>query len=309
MMMASRTLRVFSIILLFLSTLTSAWPWPRWLPGVDTLIVRRADDPNSSSSTGTNAASSASQTPKQSTSADSQSQSSTKSTKQSGDPSTTGAKSTLYSVYFETETIVSGGHTSTETKTFTSTENTPSHPTTYADTLPAGSIAMITPAVIDGPQYYRVGSNVTFVWNYTNVLATPTAVDILATCTANNYLYPIALNQTVGNATGAVTWDTGAYQATAVEHQLLTDMYTLVIYDAASGISATAQPGYLAVYEQYAFGVYTPQAATSLASFVCATCSGALSDMERRALKTVFGVCIITVLSFTWFVGGLGVIW
>jgi hypothetical protein len=168
---------------------------------------------------------------------------------------------------------------------------------------------MITPAVISGPQYFKIGDFVTFAWNYTNLLATPTAVDIVATCTANQQLYTIAANQTVGNSTGAVTWDTGSYQATALQNPLLTQTYTLIIYDAASQISATAQPGYLAVYDQYTFGMYTPQPYTPLADWKCATCSGALSDMERRALGGMLGMCIITVLSFTWFVGGLGVIW
>jgi hypothetical protein len=168
---------------------------------------------------------------------------------------------------------------------------------------------MITPAVISGPQYYKIGEFVTFVWNYTNVLATPTAVNVMATCTANQQLYTLAANQTVGNSTGAVTWDTGAYQATAVQDPLLTETYTLIIYDAASSISATAQPGYLAVYNQYTFGMYSPQPYTPLNEYICATCSGALSDMERRALGMVFGMGLITILSFTWFVGGLGVIW
>jgi hypothetical protein len=168
---------------------------------------------------------------------------------------------------------------------------------------------MITPAVIAGPQYYKIGDYVTFVWNYTDVLATPTAVNIMATCTANQQLYTLAANQTVGNSTGAVTWDTGAYQATAVQDPLLTETYTLIIYDAASSISATAQPGYLAVFNQYTFGMYSPQPYTPLNEYVCATCSGALSDMERRALGMVFGMGLITILSFTWFVGGLGVIW
>jgi len=63
------------------------------------------------------------------------------------------------------------------------------------------------------------------------------------------------------------------------------------------------------VYDQYSFGMYTPQPYTPLNEFKCATCSGALSDMERRALGMVFGMAMITVLSFTWFVGGLGVVW
>ena len=38
--------------------------------------------------------------------------------------------------------------------------------------------------------------------------------------------------------------------------------------------------------------------------FVCATCSGAMSEMERQTLKFVFGMGAIAVLSFTWFAGG-----
>lgn len=168
---------------------------------------------------------------------------------------------------------------------------------------------MLTPNIMSGSQFFKIGDFVTFAWNYTSLLATPTAINVMATCTANQQLYTIAMNQTVGNATGAVTWDTGSYQSTALSDPLLTDVYTLIIYDAASSISATAQAGYLAVYDQYQFGMYTPQPYTPLNEYKCATCSGALSDMERRALGMVFGMACITVLSFTWFVGGLGVIW
>lgn len=104
-------------------------------------------------------------------------------------------------------------------------------------------------------------------------------------------------------------WDTGAYQATAVSDPLLTETYTLIIYDADSSISAVAAPGYLSAFDNYAFGMYTGQPYTPLNEYKCATCSGALSDMERRALGMVLGVSVVTVLSFTWFVGGTGVIW
>jgi hypothetical protein len=162
---------------------------------------------------------------------------------------------------------------------------------------------------MSGAQYYKIGDFVTFAWNYTSLLATPTAINIMATCTENNQLYTLALNQTIGNSTGAVTWDTGSYQATAASAPLLTETYTLIIYDAASSISATAQAGYLAVYDQYTFGMYSPQAYTPLADYTCATCSAAFSDMERRAIGMVVGMSVLTVLSFTWFVGGTGVIW
>jgi hypothetical protein len=168
---------------------------------------------------------------------------------------------------------------------------------------------MMTPAVSSGQQYYKIGDFVTFGWNYTSLSATPTAINVMATCTANQQLYTIAMNQTITNATNAVTWDTHGYQATAVQNPLLTQTYTLLIYDAAGGVSATAQAGYLAVFNSYTFGMYSPQAYTPLGEFKCATCSGALGDMERRALGMVLGMGALSVLSFTWFVGGLGVIW
>lgn len=150
----------------------------------------------------------------------------------------------------------------------------------------------------------------TFAWNYTSLLATPTAVDVMATCTAAQQLYTIAMNQTVsGNSTGVVTWDTGSYQATAASDPLLTDTYTLIIYDAASSISATAQPGYLGVYDTYVFGMYSPQPYTDLSGWKCATCSAGVGDTEKRALGLMVGMVVLTVASFGWFVNGLGVIW
>jgi hypothetical protein len=116
------------------------------------------------------------------------------------------------------------------------------------------------------------------------------------------------MNQTITNATGAITWDTGSYQTTAAA-PLPVASYTLVIYDADSALTAAARPGYLAAYTQYTFAMYTPQPYTPLAEFKCATCSAAIGDMERRALGFLLGMGAITVLSFTWFVGGLNVIW
>jgi hypothetical protein len=167
---------------------------------------------------------------------------------------------------------------------------------------------MMTPNVFSST-YVKIGDYATFVFNITSVEATPTAVNVLATCTANSQLYTIAMNQTLANSTGAVIWDTGAYQATNVQNPLLTETYTLIIYDAAQSESALPQPGYLETFDSYIFGMYVPQVYTPLGDFQCATCSGALSDMERKALGMVFGMCVITVLSFTWFTVGLGVIW
>jgi len=116
---------------------------------------------------------------------------------------------------------------------------------------------MITPAVISGPQYYKIGDWVTFAWNYTSLSATPSAIDVLASCAANSATYTLTLNQSVSE-TGKILWDTGAYQSTATV-PLLTNTYTLIIYAADSSISAVPKAGYLAVQETFTFGMYTPQ--------------------------------------------------
>lgn len=209
----------------------------------------------------------------------------------------------------ESSTEKSEKHSSKE-KSSESKKKTPvtTH-TTYDARLPAGGVSMITPNALSGAEYYKIGDYVTFAWNYTSLSATPTAINVMASCSLNSELYPIAMNQSVGDTTGAATWDTGKYQSTAAS-PLPMATYTLVIYDAASAVTAVAGAGYLGVFDSYSFGMYTPQAYTPLADgFQCVTCSGALSNMERQALGFMFTMGAITVLSFTWFVGGINIIW
>ena len=118
------------------------------------------------------------------------------------------------------------------------------------------------------------------------------------------------MNQTIqANATQSLVWDSGSYQQTALADPLLTEKYTLIIYDAASAITANAKAGYLASFNQYSFGMYEKQRYVPKEEYVCVTCSGALGDMEKRAMGMMFGMCAITVMSFSWFVGGTGIIW
>ncbi|KAF7941013.1 hypothetical protein BELL_0172g00100 [Botrytis elliptica] len=306
-MRAQRSIQLYSIILLCFSTFVAAWPWPRWLPEMDSLIVARQDSSSSSAADNTasetaSATASATTAPKSTNTAsetgsqsatDSQSASKTSSGSGTNKATTSGSKTTSGTAKSGSSkpTAKSGGNS-----------------TSYNATYPAGGISLLTPAAAS-TTYFKIGDYITFAWNYTSLEATPTAVNIMATCKANAQLYTIATNQTVSNATQAVTWDTSAYQSTAVGNPLLTETYTLIIYDAERSINAPYEPGYLSVYNSYAFGMYSPQPYTPLSDWVCATCSGALSDMERRALKLMFGMGVITVLSFTWFVTGLGVIW
>ncbi|SMY20820.1 unnamed protein product [Zymoseptoria tritici ST99CH_1A5] len=173
----------------------------------------------------------------------------------------------------------------------------------YDPRLPAGGVSMITPNALTS-QYYKIKDHVTFAWNYTSLSATPSAIDVLATIAGKDKLYTIAENLTVSE-TQTLVWDTGEFQASATE-PLLTDKYTLIIYDAAGDISQTPKAGYLGVNKQFVFGMYSPQPYTPIADYVCATCSGALSTFEKQTILALCGMACLTVLSFGWFTGVAG---
>jgi len=173
--------------------------------------------------------------------------------------------------------------------------------TVFDPLLPAGGIELQTPALIDGAQYYKVGDYITFGWNYTSLSVTPTAIDIFATCVTNQALYTIALNQTV-ESSGLVVWDTKPTPSPP----FVVATYTLIIYDADSSISATPAAGYLSAFDQYTFGMYTPQPYVPWKDYQCVACNSATS-MERQTVGFLFGMAAVTVLSFTWFASGFGI--
>jgi len=187
--------------------------------------------------------------------------------------------------------------------------------------LPAGGVNMITPSALAQTTYYRISDHVTFAWNYTSLSVKPSRIDAIVSCSANSASYTLLSNASF-EKTGSVVWDTlPDVTGTA---PLLTETYTLVIYDAAEAVTAVAGPGRLGVSNDFMFGMYLPQSYTPLScklsgqteiaisdtltartAWKCAVCSAAISDTERQALKFMFGMCLVTVLSFTWFVSGL----
>ena len=165
---------------------------------------------------------------------------------------------------------------------------------------------MITPAVTAQMALYKIENTVTFVWNYTSLQGTPTAVDVLASCSFATRTWTLTQNMTF-ETQGTYTWDTKKFQEDNKANQLLTEQYTLIIYDSDGGISATPEAGYLNTFQGLMFGMYEKQSYTPLASgWQCASCSGAMSDMDKRAIGFALTMCTVTVLSFTWFVTGLG---
>lgn len=164
---------------------------------------------------------------------------------------------------------------------------------------------MITPGIFDTMQYYRIGDWVEFAWNYTSLKVTPTAIDILASCSANQGTFTIAVNQSV-EETGRVYWDTQAYKDSGKNPQLLTNMYTLIIYDADSSVSARPKPGYLQTFQMHQFGMYEPRKYVPWDEFQCVGCNSALSSHELSVLR-IFAITGTTMLtSFLFFTYNFG---
>jgi len=166
---------------------------------------------------------------------------------------------------------------------------------------------MLTPAATLGTQLYRIGDQVTWAWNYTNLQANPTAIDVLVSCPKATQTWTLTQNMTF-QTLGSLTWDT-EQQATAAQSPLLTEEYVLVIYDADSSISAVPSAGYLGVYSQFSFGMYTPQPYSNLSDWNCATCTSAASSLDKRAVGLAMSMSLITLLSFTWFIAGPRAFW
>ncbi|KAI0603296.1 hypothetical protein F4775DRAFT_22870 [Biscogniauxia sp. FL1348] len=270
-----------------------ATAWPGWLPDIDSLVVRQDATTTAESTaqeTGATTATDASST---------------------DDSTETSADSTATSTGNEPQTtnLNTGGITSSGTRTGTATgtkgtSKTTSHKT-YDAQDGAGGVAMITPATTDGTTLYRIDNTVpiTWVWNYTSLQGTPSAIDVMISCSTVSATWTLTQNMTF-EPTATFTWDSNAFQESNIASPLVVEQYTLLIIDSDSSVSATAEPGYLAAYNGFQFGMYTSRPYTALGEWKCATCSAASGDLDRKALGFAVTMSIITVMSFTWYVTG-----
>ncbi|KAI8937114.1 hypothetical protein NX059_006328 [Plenodomus lindquistii] len=176
-------------------------------------------------------------------------------------------------------------------------------PKTYDPRLPAGGISMITPAAIAGDTFYKVGDWVTFAWNYTSLSQTPSNIDVLASCTANQATYTIAVNMSAKQT--EVLWNTG--ETPEGQAPFLTNKYTLLIYDSDSSVSAAPQAGYLAPFSGLSFGMYTPQPYVDYSDgYTCPNCNGALSQFERMTISALLMTTGTTIGSLIYFTYAFG---
>lgn len=151
---------------------------------------------------------------------------------------------------------------------------------------------------------YKIGDYVTWGWNYTSLLGTPTAIDVLASCSVARATWTLTANMTFETDVSYV-WNTND-QADSAESALLSEMYTLIIKDSDASITDRPEPGYLGSYSGLTFGLYAGQPYTPFPEWKCIGCNAATSGFDRHAVGFALTMCMVTVFSFTWFVSGLG---
>lgn len=202
---------------------------------------------------------------------------------------------------------ISQSGTRTSKETGKSTSSKPPKKTQFDPLDPVGGVVMVTPAPTDGYQLYKIGDYITWGWNYTDVQATPTGIDLYVSCSKVPQPWTLTQNMSYSRV-GSYTWDTEEFQKSHVADPLIVDQYTLIIADADGGISATPEPGYLAPWAGFNFGLYTGRPYVDTADgWECASCNSAKSGLDNRAVGVAVVMSVVTVLSFTWFVTGLGV--
>ncbi|TQN70832.1 hypothetical protein CSHISOI_04609 [Colletotrichum shisoi] len=264
--------------------------WPKWLPDVDALVVRQNDESSAPAATETPASrTGATATPTATGTAEG--------------TRTGGARTTnLNTAQGSTGTGAARG---TQTGTGTRTGTGQSKSTAFDETDPQGAVVMITPAATaQSINLYKIGDFVTWGWNYTNLQATPTAIDVLVSCSSMAQTWTLTQNMSFAQP-ASFTWDSSV-QKTDASAPLRNDEYTLIIYDAESSVSATAAAGYLGVSNSFKFGMYLPQEYNPLNEWNCAVCKSAAPSLNSKAIGMAVGMSMVTVASFTWFVAGLG---
>ncbi|KAI0535202.1 hypothetical protein GGR58DRAFT_515541 [Xylaria digitata] len=276
-------------VALALSPLAAAWS--KWLPEMDSLVVRQDDGSSTSENQPTKTPS-----PESSATDDAAEETGTSRPTQSskGDDDNSSRTTT-------------GTGKTTATGTGKSTKTTGTKHTTFNAQDPAGGVAFISPPTTSAAPLYRIDNiePITWVWNYTSLQGTPSAIDVLISCSKATATWTLSQNMTFA-PTATFTWDSNKFQQKQVGNQLPVEQYTLLVYDAEGSFTDTAQPGYLAPYSGFTFGLYTAKPYHNLSEWNCATCSAAPGGpLERQALGFVLSMTLLTVLSFTWYVTGI----
>lgn len=167
-------------------------------------------------------------------------------------------------------------------------------------TAAAGGITITQPPQTS-TSFFKIaqGQYITFAWNFTSLLSTPTHLTVSAVC-ENGNTYPVGPTDGIipGTAT-SVVWDPYGYDQAHPNTPLAQATYQLTIWD-DRGPGSPRQPGLLEPNSALKFALYTPQPYTPLASgWQCGGClSGSVSSYTTHpAFAGVMITLVIMLLS------------
>lgn len=280
------TLLQLAVCLSSLSPLAAAWP--DWLPHIDTLVVRQDSSNSKSSASATGTADLSSET-----------------TANLNTANLNTAQADETGTATDAGTTETGTATGKKDKATTSKKSSKATHTTYGANDATGGVSLQAPqTTLQATPLYKIGDDITFGWNYTSLQGTPTAIDVLVSCSSASATWTLTQNMTFETKVSYV-WDTNSDGGVATQ-PLRVDLFTLIIKDSDASISDTADPGYLGTYSGLKFGLYTGQPYTPLSEWKCVGCNDGNSIFDKQALGLAMTMSIITFATFTWFVAGLG---
>ncbi|KAF9254635.1 hypothetical protein L218DRAFT_968008 [Marasmius fiardii PR-910] len=131
---------------------------------------------------------------------------------------------------------------------------------------PAGQISFVQPPQFS-TSFFKIAPSqpITFIWNASGILATPTSLTVAAVGT-NSFTYMVGPSDgKIPGAATSVVWDVYSYQQAHRQTPLAVGLYTLQVYD-ERGLSAPIQAGRLTPNQNLKFALYTPQPYTPLSS-------------------------------------------
>ncbi|KAH9059609.1 hypothetical protein EDB87DRAFT_1675096 [Lactarius vividus] len=179
--------------------------------------------------------------------------------------------------------------------TGTTNTNSTSSQLNIPQSAPAGLLTITQP-----PQttiaFFKIAQSqpITFAWNFSYVLSTPSRLTVSAIC-ENGNTYPVGPTDGVipGTAT-SVVWDPYAWQQSHPNSPLAQATYTLEIFD-NRGPGAARAPGLLSPNNALQFALYTPQAYTPIASgWQCTGCNSSAITAHPAFLS----VCLTILVMF-----------
>lgn len=153
---------------------------------------------------------------------------------------------------------------------------------------------MTQPAATAQATFYKIAQDnfITFGWNFTDVIASPTSLTLQAYCSQNGFTYPVGPTQGIAGDSQEIAWNPYEYEQGQDATPLAEASYTLRVFD-ERGYDAAATPGYMRPYAGTVFALYRPQKYVALADgWKCTACSAALraTHMHPGVLATAASV-------------------